>query len=133
MFFRLFAKRGKSLKALTMEKIRIFDRLYYALSELNKAFSVPVFIIIVAKFVAIITGTFACVFAYTNSKNVVTVTKAFMISESLINWIRVLTILSAAEMPTNQVSCILFQLYLDSIKFWLIVRCVPFENACSVY
>ncbi|KAI9565951.1 hypothetical protein GHT06_009749 [Daphnia sinensis] len=79
------------------------DYLFRASSELNSVFSVPVFIILTIKFVGTVSACFACAYRFIHTN--VVLDNASLIYPFLIvtESIRILVLLTAADMPLNQV------------------------------
>ncbi|XP_046446901.1 putative gustatory receptor 28b [Daphnia pulex] len=94
--------RAENLKELRQNAL-IFDYLCQASSELNDLFSVPVLFILTVKFVTVVSGAFTYIYSFTYSNlilgNVLFVSPFLFVCD----WIRLLVIFAAADMPVNQV------------------------------
>ncbi|KAI9565924.1 hypothetical protein GHT06_009722 [Daphnia sinensis] len=83
--------------------IMIFDYLCRATSELNNIFSFPVFYILTTKFIFVVTVAFAHI-QNTMQPNVVLENYWMMFPfQFVVDWFRILVVLSAADIPANQV------------------------------
>ena len=91
-----------------MEKIKLstqtFSYLCQATSELNYTFSSTVFLILTIKLLSIVSGAFYFIFSFLNSNAAMKSTNLVMASTTITDCVRVFIILSAADMPVNQVS-----------------------------
>lgn len=91
-----------------MEKLKrstqIFSYICQALSELNYISSVPAFLFLTMKLIAVVSEAFAFVFTSASSYNATLRSAYFiLISTAVTDCVRIFVILSSADMPVNQV------------------------------
>ena len=84
--------------------IRIFNYLCRASQELNTIFSVPVFILLTAKFISVVTAAFAFSYNYfIRSSAILNSYSSFFCYLFFADWFKIMVLLAAADMPVNQV------------------------------
>ena len=92
----------ENLKILRRNAL-IFDHLCHASSELNHIFSVPVLILLILKFVSVISTAFISIYYFIHRTDVLENYSLMFPLIFFTDWARILVLLSAADMPVNQV------------------------------
>jgi gustatory receptor len=93
-------------------KALIFDHLCQASSQLNGILSVPVLFLLTTKFLSIVTSAYASIFSLIHANEVLDDFSLVFPFLFFTDWIRILVLLSAADMPVQQViENILTQIY----------------------
>lgn len=86
------------------KNVLIFNYLCRATQELNGIYSVPVLILLTAKFISIVTAAFAEIYNCFIRSNVVLDTYSGMFRFMFFtDWLKIVVLLTAADMPVNQV------------------------------
>ena len=87
------------------KNILIFNYLCQASQELNTIFSVPVFILLTAKFISVVTAAFAFSYNYfIRSSAILNSYSSFFCYLFFADWFKIMVLLAVADMPANQVS-----------------------------
>nr|CAH0109890.1 unnamed protein product [Daphnia galeata] len=81
----------------------IFEHLCQASTQLNRILSVPVLFVLTTKFLSIVTCAFACILSLIHSNEVLNDFILVFPFLFFTDWIRMLILLSAADMPVRQV------------------------------
>ncbi|XP_046640241.1 uncharacterized protein LOC124322567 [Daphnia pulicaria] len=93
---------AENLKILRRNAL-IFDHLCHASSELNHIFSVPVLILLIMKFVSVISTSFFSIYYFVHRTDVLENYSLFFPFTFFTEGTRILILLFAADMPVNQV------------------------------
>lgn len=93
---------------MDMEKfqdyIQIFDQICETSTELNSLFSWPVLLLLVSKFISVLSTAFAYIFQVVIQSSLLHNPAILVILfASITDWVRILIILHAADMPIHQV------------------------------
>ena len=104
--------RTENIKELRRNAL-IFDYLCQASSQLNDIFSVPVLFVLILKFLTVISTAFVFFYRFTYSNVILENSKFIPPLIFILEWIRMLIIFTAADMPVIQVmfSNFSFQIY----------------------
>lgn len=86
------------------EKIKIFERLCHANSDLNRAFSIPVWILLVVNFLIVVSNGFACISGMMHSNFALRQAMPIILCASATYWTRILIILSSCDLPIIEVT-----------------------------
>ena len=82
---------------------QIFDSICRASSELNFIFSTPVLFLLTTKFISVVTFAFVCIFNLLHENTALENGTYLFPFIFITEWIRILVILTSADMPVNQV------------------------------
>ena len=91
-----------TVKMLNRSKL-IFGYLCRASSDINHIFSMPALFILLTKFVSIISFAFAYIYTFIHTNDVLEKYVPALPFLFFADWIRILILLSAADLPVNQV------------------------------
>jgi hypothetical protein len=81
----------------------IFKYLCRASSEINYIFSMPALFVLLTKFLAVISFAFAYIYTFSHTHEVIENYVLALPFLFFVDWIRILILLSAADLPVNQV------------------------------
>lgn len=87
-------------------QIEIFNHLCYIFSDLNSTFSVPILVLLVTRLITLITSAFTCLFSLTSLSFSLADSKMHMLYSAIMDWLRILIILSTSDMPIKQVNIV---------------------------
>ena len=94
--------RNENIEELR-RNVLIFHHLRQASAELNDIFSVPILFLLAFKFVMIVGTAFAYIYSFITSNDVLENGRYFIGFTCLAECVRTLVILTAADLPINQV------------------------------
>jgi hypothetical protein len=84
--------------------VLIFDYLCRASQELNGVFSVPILILLTSKFMSVVAFAFAYIYnKFIRYDDMLENQSMMFASTFFVYWIQILVLLTAADMPANQV------------------------------
>jgi hypothetical protein len=84
--------------------VLIFDYLCRASQELNGVFSVPILILLTSKFMSVVAFAFAYIYnKFIHYDDMLENHSMMFASMFFVYWIQILVLLTAADMPANQV------------------------------
>lgn len=121
--------------------IKIFDQICESSTELNGFFSWPVLLLMVTKFISVLSTGFAYFLHVVNQSSIASDLSIFLILYSAItDWIRIFIILHAADMPVKQVKIAWRKLLHIKIPISYNLKCIlltyfrfaSFVNVCYV-
>lgn len=87
----------------TRKNAQLFEHICNLFSELQSFFSFPILMILVVKFIAVIGNAFNCLFSVLSPSTTLDDSTLLLFLTSTTDWISILTILSAADMPVYRV------------------------------
>lgn len=96
----------------------IFNGICNLSLKFNRVFSVPVFVTLLAHFIIIISSLFIYVYGLVNGKDIMEEYNYILVTGSIFSSLRILILLSTADIPLDQVSTLLCLIF--SICWYLI-------------
>lgn len=102
-----FGNRGifrKESRDVIRRNVLIFNHLCRASQELNGIFSVPILILLTSKFISVVAFAFAYIYnKFIRYDDMLENHSMMFASMFFVYWIQILVLLTAADMPANQV------------------------------
>lgn len=127
LFYRYFRCRSNGMLKTFNKSVLVFEHICNISSELQCFFSFPVLIILVTKFITVIGTAFTCLLTLLNRSTTFDDTNILLLFTSTTDWIRIMIILSSADMPIYQVRTILELKSLVFLNFRILGSIVNFR------